>query len=118
MTTPNSSEIDCPEGLRWGGRRLWESVQSEFELSTHEENLLLNAARTVDLLDLLEAHISCDGPIIQSPTGPRTHPAVIEARAQKIALARLLAAVGLPTGVGDDGQKQQRRSGPRGFYAL
>jgi hypothetical protein len=47
------------------------------------------------------------------------HPAVVEARQQRLALARLLAALRLPAGAEDDlaaGRRPQRRVGVRGFY--
>lgn len=116
MTTPNNPETDCPEGLKWGGRKLWEATVADYELSQHETNLLLQACRTVDTLDLLQAHVDVDGPVIDGPTGPKIHPALVECRQARITLARLLAALGLPTGVADDGPKQQRRS-TRGVYA-
>ena len=112
----NSPDTETPDGLKWSGRRLWESVVTDFELSVHELNLLLQACRTVDVLDILQAHVDCDGPVLDSPTGVRTHPAVVEIRQQRIALARLLAALGLPTGVDDD-KKAQRRS-VRGVYQV
>lgn len=114
QTTPDSG---VPDGLKSNGRRLWESVNAAYELSEHEANLLLQAARTVDVLDLLQSLVDCDGPVLDSPTGLRTHPALVELRQQRIALARLLAALGLPTGVADDGPKNQRRS-VRGVYAV
>lgn len=118
MTTPNTPETDCPDGLKWNGRKLWQATVAEFELSEHETNLLLQACRQVDILDLLQAHVDVDGPVIDGPTGPRIHSALIELRQGRIALARLLAALGLPTGDADaDGPKRQRRS-TRGVYAV
>ncbi|HWC35820.1 MAG TPA: hypothetical protein VG650_13465 [Mycobacteriales bacterium] len=94
---------------------------ADFELDEHEMALLLEAVRTVDLLDVLEAAVRQDGPLIDSSQGLRAHPAVVEARQQRIALARLLAALRLP--IGDEGQqaadvRPQRRSGVRGAYSL
>ena len=117
MNPDNGPDTDCPDGLKWSGRRLWQATIAEYELTEHETNLLLQACRTVDVLDLLAAHVDVDGPIIDGPSGLRTHPALIELRQQRIALARLLAALGLPTGVADDGPKKQRRS-VRGVYAV
>lgn len=59
--------------------------------------------------------------MVDSPQGTKAHPAAVEARAQKIALARLLAALRLPAGAEDDqasGRRPQRRSGPRGVYGI
>lgn len=103
-----------PAGVRAGGRRLWESVTSEYELAEHEALLLREACRTVDLLDSLDAAIRRDGAL--GPDG-RAHPAAVEARQQRIALARILASLRLPAGDEDEG-RPQRRVGVRGTYAL
>ena len=110
-----------PAGTRAPGRRLWKSVVGEFELDEHETALLVEAVRTVDLLDELAAEVRRDGALVDSPQGQKAHPAAVEARQQRIALARLLAALRLPSG--DEGDKQasarpQRRSGARGVYGI
>lgn len=104
-----------PAGTRAAGRRLWESITGEFELDEHELALLREAVRTVDVLDQLDATVRRDGLMVNSPQGDRVHPAVVEARQQKIALARILAALRMPAG--DEGDaRPQRRSGVRGVY--
>lgn len=53
--------------------------------------------------------------------GQRVHPALVEARQLRIALARLIAALPLPAGDEDDqaaGRRPQRRVGVRGIYTL
>src|SRR5579875_1496027 len=101
----------APDGLRESGRRLWDTTVGEYELAVHEEGLLLQACRTVDALDALQAALDADGPLINSPQGRKANPALPELRQQRIAYARLIAALGLPTGVDDDNQpKAQRRS--------
>lgn len=118
MSTPENA----PRGTRAAGKRLWESVLSEYELEEHERALLVEAVRTVDLLTDLEAMVSAEGSVIDSPQGRKAHPAVVEARQQRIALARLLAALRLPAGDEDDKQsnarRPQRRSGARGIYGI
>lgn len=107
-----------PKGLRAPGRRLWRSVQADYELEEHETALLVEACRTVDLLDALAQIVADEGPMLDG----RVHPAVVEARQLRIALARLTAALRLPAG--DDGDHQQgarrpqRRVGARGVYRL
>lgn len=106
-------------GLKAPGRRLWTSVQSEYELEEHETALLLEACRTVDQLDALDGLVSREGPLDESSQGRRAHPALTEARQQRIALARLLAALRLPAGeedAGADSRRPQRRGAPRGVY--
>ena len=110
-----------PEGTRAPGRRLWSSIVTEFELDEHEAALLVEAVRTVDLLDLLDAAVRRDGPMVDSPQGLKAHPAAVEARQQRIALARLLAALRLPSGEAGDEQasaRPQRRVGVRGTYGI
>jgi hypothetical protein len=103
------------------GRRLWEAVTGVYELDEHEAVLLREAARTVDLLDVLAARVAADGPVLETPAGPRVHPAAVEARQARIALARLVAALRLPDGDAGDasaGRRPQRRAGARGVYGL
>jgi hypothetical protein len=109
-----------PSGARAGGIRLWNSVLSEYLLEEHEMALLVEAVRLVDVLDALDRVIRFEGVLHDSPQGVRAHPAVVESRQQKIALARLLAALRLPAGEEDAGQtrRPQRRVGVRGTYQL
>jgi hypothetical protein len=116
MTTPKP-----PQGTKAPGRRLWASVVDDFELEEHELALLVEAVRTVDLLDLLDARVRAEGALVTTPHGDKAHPAAVEARQQRIALARLLAALRLPSG--DEGDHQgnarpQRRVGARGVYGI
>lgn len=109
-----------PKGLRTAGKRLWTSVQRDYELETHEQRLLLEAARTLDLLDELAAAVDRDGALVDSQQGLRANPAAVEARQQRITLARLLAALRLPAGDEDDvtNRRPQRRVGARGVYSI
>ena len=105
-----------PVGVRAAGRRLWLSVTDVYVLEEHELAVLREAVRTVDYLDALDRRVRVDGPIVSSPQGDRAHPAAVEARQQRIALARLLAALRLPAGEVE--QRPQRRVGVRGTYGI
>ena len=110
-----------PAGLGAEARALWSSVTDAFDLEEHERTLLVQAVRTVDLLEKLDAEVRRDGPTIDSSQGLRAHPAATEARQQRIALARLLAALRLPNGEEGDQQasaRPQRRGGVRGTYGI
>jgi len=110
-----------PAGLAASGKRLWHSVVDDYELDEHETALLLEACRTVDVLDDLAAAVRRDGALVDSPQGLRAHPAAVEARQQRIALARLVAALRLPSGTEGDrqaGARPQRRVGARGVYGV
>jgi hypothetical protein len=114
-----------PEGTKTAGRRLWKSVLSDFELEEHEQVLLVQAVRVADLCEDLQAVVDQEGPLLSVDGLPRTHPAVIELRQQRLVLARLIVALRVP--LGDEGQQHsstkhgaqrlQRRS-TRGFYAI
>jgi len=112
-----------PSGLRVAGKRLWRSILDDYELDEHERAMLLEACRSVDLLDQLDAAVRRDGAMVESPQGVKAHPAAVEARQQKIALARLLAALRLPAGAEGDAEQRQdrrpaRRVGVRGVYGI
>ena len=110
-----------PVGLGSDARELWSSVMEGFELEEHERALLVEACRTVDLLGKLEDEVRRDGPLIDSSQGLRAPPAATEARQQRIALARLLAPLRLPSGEEGDqqaGARPQRRAGARGVYGI
>jgi hypothetical protein len=105
-----------PKGLRSSGRKLWTSVVRDYDLDEHETSVLLQAARTADLLDDLQAVLDRDGVMADSSQGIRAHPAATEARQQRIVLARLVAALGLPAGLEDDGRNLPTQGGARGAY--
>jgi hypothetical protein len=117
MATPKAP--NAPAGLKRSGKALWRQVQAEYELEEHETRLLIEMCRTADLLDDLAAVVSAEG--LMTAEG-KVHPAAVEARQQKIALARLSAALRLPAGDENDHQKgarrPQRRVGARGVYHL
>ncbi len=114
MNNPRS-----PKGAGEAGVALWDAVLEEYELEQHELLLLREAVRTVDTLDVLEARVAADGPLLGSSQGERAHPALVEARQQRIALARLLAALRLPAGEEESGDRRpQRRVGVRGVYGI
>ncbi len=110
-----------PTGSKAAGRRLWASVVDEYELDEHETALLVEAVRTVDLLADLDAAVRRDGALVASPQGVKAHPAAVEARQQRIALARILASLRLPSGDEGDrkaGARPPRRVGVRGTYGI
>ena len=113
----------APTGTRAAGKRLWDAVLADYVLEQHELGLLREMVRTTDLLDELDAVIRRDGLIVAGPGGAdRVHPAAVEARQARIALARLSAALRLPAGEEGDTQKDarrpQRRVGARGVYRI
>lgn len=110
-----------PKGTRPSGRALWRDVLSRYELEQHELALLREMVRTVDLLDKLAVVADKEGPMVAGPHGKKPHPAITESRQQRIAFARLTAALRLPAGAENDqatGRRPQRRVGARGVYSV
>jgi hypothetical protein len=111
-----------PRNLKAGGRKIWRAVVGEYELEEHETALLHELCRTRDNLDALAAVVAVEG-VLEADTG-RAHPALVESRQQRIAFARLAAALRLPAGdeEGDDKRQDtrrpQRRVGVRGIYGI
>lgn len=87
-----------PDDLAESGRALWEQVTRTYVIDAEQDRIqLVQVCRTADLCDTLHALATAEGPLADSSQGIRTHPAVVELRQQRIVLARLLAAVGVPT---------------------
>lgn len=106
-----------PKGTKAEGRRLWRAVVTAYDLEDHERVLLREAVRLVDVLDELAAAVDRDGLVISTRNGEqRVHPAAIEARQSRIALARVLAVLRLPEGEDAEAKRPQRRAGARGVY--
>ncbi|MFE1663422.1 hypothetical protein [Microbacterium sp. P02] len=106
-----------PVGLGAHGRRLWCSVVDENELAEAEAVQLEEACRVRDTVVSLRAQVTKDGVMIPSSQGARLHPAIAEIRAQQLALARLLATLGIPALTEDEDETPASR-GVRGVYAL
>lgn len=101
------------------GERLTAAVVDGFDLEEHELLLLRQAAATADLVEELASVVAREGVIVRSPQGEKVHPALVEVRQQRIALARLLAALRVPLAEEEDGSaRPQRRVGVRGVYGL
>lgn len=91
-----------PRGLGAPGRKLWKSIDDQFDLAEHERTQLEQACRVRDTIEVLRARIATDGVMIKSSQGDRLHPAIVEVRQQQLALARLLATLKVPGPEEDD----------------
>jgi hypothetical protein len=99
------------------GEKLTASVLAVWDLDEHELLQLAQAAKLADRLAALDAIVDDQGVMVAgtADTAARVHPALIESRQSRIALARLLAALRLPTDSHGTG-RAQRRTGVRGPY--
>jgi hypothetical protein len=113
-----------PEGLGASGAALWCAVVDALDLDEHEALALRELCRTADILDTLQAIVDRDGVLAESSQGMRAHPALVELRQQRIAFARLVSAMQLPSGLaapqpgGAQPVQPQRRPGVKGVYAI
>ena len=64
----------------------------------------------------LDKRVEADGLMMKSSQGLRVHPAISEARQQRLVMARLLATLGIPPLTEDGGSMPAARS-VRGVYA-
>ena len=96
--------ISAPRDLGPAGRRFWREIQGTFELDVAETLVLRECCCLVDTMADLKAVVAAAGVMdTGSKKQDRVHPAVVELRAQRLALARLLAALQLPTEAEDGG---------------
>lgn len=102
----------APNGLKASGRRMWKAVTGALVLDEHERSLLLQACRTADHLDALEDAITADGVVVDG----KAHPALVEARQQRVVLTRLVASLRLPEDLQRPETRPQRRGAARGAY--
>ncbi len=87
----------APGGLGARGRRFWRGVTAGFELSEAELELLVEACRLLDTLEVLEAAVAVDGVTTVGSRGQvRVHPAVGALQSGRATLGRLLAQLDLP----------------------
>lgn len=99
-----------PRNLGNPGTKLWESTLRDYELSDPELTLLEEACRLRDHIALLDAVVKADGVMATSSQGVRAHPALVEGRQQRLALARLMATLSIPP-LEDDLPKAGRARG-------
>ncbi|WPU08080.1 hypothetical protein [Pseudarthrobacter oxydans] len=81
-------------------------------------SILLEAARTVDALDELEKIVRDEGVTNVSPQGVRAHPALVEARQQRVTLAKLVASLRIPFDEEEGVGRTQRRVGVRAVSSV
>ena len=87
----------APAGLAARGRRFWRETVARFELTDAELQILQEACRTLDRLDSLDALVTEQGATIEGSTGQTIlHPAIGEARQQRVTFERLVKALALP----------------------
>jgi len=113
-----------PEGAGTAGRRLWRSILGGFDLAEHELVLLRQAVHVADVCAALQATVEAEGPLATNRLGDvKAHPALVELRAQRLLLARLVVALRVPLGDQEEDEAERsvsprrgQRRGLRGVY--
>jgi hypothetical protein len=78
------------------GRGFWDEQQKQLEFDVHEEQVLLEACRTMDVIGSLSDAVRRDGVMLVGSQGqPVVNGAVAELRQQQAALARLIVQLNL-----------------------
>jgi hypothetical protein len=109
----------APPGSGTAGKRLWRSVVQDYELAEHESALLREAVRVADVCAELQTIVDEEGLLLAG----KAHPALVELRAERVLLARLLVALRVPLGDAEErpskhGAPRLQRRGARGFYGV
>lgn len=101
-----------PQGLGRRARALWGAVTAALDLDERDLALLGEACRVSSRLDELDAILRREGAMCEG----KIHPALVEARQQEIAFARLIVAMRLPEDLSLPSHGRPQRRGTRGFY--
>ena len=87
---------DVPEVLKERGTALWKAVMGDLEGDVHDEALVLETCRTLDVIDALAAAVESEGVTVTGSRGQViVNPAVAEMRQQQTSFARLLGQLNL-----------------------
>lgn len=87
-------------------------MTTALDLDQRDVALLHEACRVMDRLDQLDGVLRKEGAMVDG----KVHPALVEARQQEIALARLLVAMRLPEDLSEPTRNRPQRRATRGFY--
>lgn len=86
-----------PEGLKPGGRAMWNAVVGEYDLRPDEYRILRDACSEVDLVGQLDADLRKSKTVVTGSQGqPVINPLVSEIRQHRVVLASLLRQLRLP----------------------
>ncbi len=92
----------APPGLAARGRKLWTDTVAVFDLRPDELGLLLELARTLDTIDVLESALRGAPLLMEGSAGQqRSNPLLGEVRGHRLAAVQLFRSLGLTDA--DDG---------------
>lgn len=100
-----------PTDLREPGKTLWNAVNADYELSSHEIALLREACRASDELDILrEALLDSEVVAVGSTGQPVVNKIFEEIRRHRDSLAKTITAMNLPADDEEETEGQAARS--------
>jgi hypothetical protein len=86
-----------PEGLGARGAEFWREIHGVARFEPNDTALVMEACRTLDVIDALASAIATDGLFTKGSMGQDVlNPAVAELRQQQAAFGRLIGLVSLP----------------------
>jgi hypothetical protein len=92
------SDLKVPDGLGEAGQRVWHDLTGVLDFDEREALLLEAACRQADTIAELEAAIERDGVTVKGAAGQsRLNMCLTELRQGRIAFARLLGELEIPT---------------------
>jgi hypothetical protein len=88
--------IQPPAELGPFGRLLWGQILSEYDVRDAAGlHLLYEAAACWDRSEALAERIRAEGPVIQGPSGPKSHPACKDELGYRLATVKFLKELGV-----------------------
>ena len=92
-------------GAETPGERFRQAVTDAYELTDPEARILEQACATLDVVEALEAQVELDGTMVDGSAGQLVlHPAIGEARQQRLAFGRLVSQIDLPDPESETGE--------------
>ena len=89
--------------LKAGGKRLWKSVLSGWDVPEEQHQLLENVCRSQDRIDLLSRILEAEGPVQKNRFGVSVaHPAALLLRSEVANFSQLYRLLQLAAPSGDD----------------
>ena len=89
--------VKVPSDLQAAGRDLWSETLVEYELSSSEKAVLLQACRTLDMIGTMQRRVKRDGIVTTGSMGQVvSHPLVGELRQYRALFSQLIRALDLP----------------------
>jgi hypothetical protein len=88
--------VDLADSLGARGRELWDELQTVYQFDKHEENMLAEVCRVLDVIEALIESIASHGVMVEGSQGqPVLNSAVSELRQQQTNFARMLPLLNL-----------------------